>query len=237
EVAIPAAAPCPPEVKRAMIDWWGPVIEEYYGATEGIGLTVINSEQALAKPGSVGREGPKGIVHICGPDGEELPAGEIGVIYFESERRIFEYYKDDAKTRNSRHPDHPDSWATIGDMGYLDEDRYLFIAERTTGLIIAGGVNIYPQEIENELVLRETIADVAVVGRPDEELGQVPVAYVQLAEGIGPEGEAEEIRSWLGKRLARFKIPREFHFVPEVPRTPTGKLVKRRLPDPAELAG
>ncbi|GAA1529534.1 MULTISPECIES: AMP-binding protein [Brevibacterium] len=237
EVAIHAAAPCPPEVKRAMIDWWGPVIEEYYGATEGIGLTVINSEQALAKPGSVGREGPKGIVHICGPDGEELPAGEIGVIYFESERRIFEYYKDDAKTRNSRHPDHPDSWATIGDMGYLDEDRYLFIAERTTGLIIAGGVNIYPQEIENELVLRETIADVAVVGRPDEELGQVPVAYVQLAEGIGPEGEAEEIRSWLGKRLARFKIPREFHFVPEVPRTPTGKLVKRRLPDPAELAG
>ncbi|GAA1873674.1 AMP-binding protein [Brevibacterium marinum] len=235
-VAIHAAAPCPPEVKRAMIDWWGPVIEEYYGATEGIGLTVISSAQALEKPGSVGREGPKGIVHICGPDGEELPAGEVGVIYFESERTLFEYYKDETKTGNSRHPDHPDSWATIGDMGWLDEDRFLYIAERTTGLIIAGGVNIYPQEIENELVLRDSIVDVAVVGRPDDELGQVPVAYVQLAEGVGPDGEAEEIRAWLGESLARFKIPRDIHFVAKLPRTPTGKLVKRKLPDPGPVA-
>lgn len=237
EVAIHAAAPCPPEVKQAMIEWWGPVLYEYYAATESIGLTVITSEQSLEKPGSVGRDGIKGIVHICGPDGQELPAGEVGVIYFEDARSLFEYYKDDAKTQTSRHPDHPDTWATTGDMGYLDEDRYLYIAERTTGLIIAGGVNIYPQEIENALALRPQIADVAVVGQSDDELGQVPVAFVQLADGVDEAGAADEIRTWLSDKLARFKIPREFYFVAELPRTPTGKLVKRRLPDPAAFTG
>lgn len=237
EVAIHAAAPCPPEVKQTMIDWWGPVLHEYYAATESIGLTVINSEQALQKPGSVGRDGIKGIVHICGLDGEELPAGEVGTIYFEDTKSLFEYYKDHAKTRASRHPDHPDTWATTGDMGYLDEDRYLYIAERTTGLIIAGGVNIYPQEIENALAMRPSIADVAVVGQPDDELGQVPVAFVQLADGVDEAGAADEIRMWLSDKLARFKIPREFYFVAELPRTSTGKLVKRRLPDPAAFAG
>lgn len=236
QVAIHAAAPCPPEVKRAMIEWWGPVIYEYYAATESNGLTIIDSQQALERPGSVGRDGVKGIVHICGPDGEELPPGEIGVIYFEATAALFEYYKDPAKTAASRHPDHPDTWATTGDMGYLDEDRFLYIAERATGLIIVGGVNIYPQEIENALALRPQIADVAVVGRADDELGQAPVAFVQLADGVAEAGQAEEIRSWLVDRLARFKIPREFYFVPELPRTPTGKLVKRKLPDPATLA-
>lgn len=236
KVAIHAAAPCPPEVKRAMIEWWGPVIHEYYAATESHGMTIIDSQQALEKPGSVGRDGAKGIVHICGPDGEELPTGEIGVIYFEAQDALFEYYKDPSKTAASRHPDHPRTWATTGDMGYLDEDRFLYIAERTTGLIIAGGVNIYPQEIENALALRPQIADVAVVGKTDEELGQVPVAFVELADDVAEAGQADKIRGWLGDRLARFKIPREFYFVPELPRTPTGKLVKRKLPDPVSLS-
>lgn len=236
KVAIHAAAPCPPEVKRAMIGWWGPVIHEYYAATESNGLTIIDSHQALEKPGSVGRDGVKGIVHICGPDGEELPTGEIGVIYFEAADALFEYYKDPSKTAASRHPDHADTWATTGDMGYLDEDRFLYIVERTTGLIIAGGVNIYPQEVENALALRPQIADVAVVGKADDELGQVPVAFVELSEGVAEAGQADEIRSWLGERLARYKIPREFYFVPELPRTPTGKLVKRKLPDPVTMS-
>lgn len=236
KVAIHAAAPCPPEVKRSMIDWWGPVLYEYYAATESIGLTVINSEQALAKPGSVGRDGVKGIVHICGPEGEELPPGEVGVIYFEDTKSLFEYYKDEAKTQESRHPDHPDTWATTGDMGFLDEDRFLYIAERATGLIITGGVNIYPQEIENALAMQPSIDDVAVVGKPDDELGQIPVAFVQLAEGTAPTGRVEGIRNSLESRIARFKIPREFYFVDELPRTPTGKLVKRKLPDPAALS-
>lgn len=189
--AIHAAAPCPPEVKRAMIEWWGPVIFEYYSSTEA-----------------------------------------IGVIYFErTDSPLFEYYKDPEKSRASRHPDHPDTWATTGDMGWLDEDRFLYIADRASGVIISGGVNIYPQEIENTLALHDSIADAAVVGKAHEELGKVPVAFVQLDEGISADGQDESIRMWLGDRLARYKIPREFHFVDDMPRTPTGKLVKRKLPD------
>ncbi|WP_209325364.1 AMP-binding protein [Brevibacterium renqingii] len=230
--AIHAAAPCPPEVKRAMIEWWGPVICEYYAATEAIGVTLIDSEQALARPGSVGRDGVLGTVHICGPDGQELPTGEVGLIYFErTDTPLFEYYKDPEKTQASRHPEHPETWATAGDMGCLDEDRYLYIADRASGLIISGGVNIYPQEIENALAVHEAVADVAVIGRAHDELGTVPVAYVELAEGARPEGRAAELADWLNGRLGRFKIPREFHFVESLPRTPTGKLVKRRLPD------
>ena len=198
KVAIHAAAPCPPEVKRAMIEWWGPVIYEYYAATEAVGVTLINSQEALERPGSVGRDGVLGTVHICGPDGEELPTG---------------------------------------DMGYIDEDRYLYLVDRSSSLIITGGVNIYPQEIENELAVHEDIADVAVVGRAHDELGKIPVAFVMLGEGVSEEGMDERLTQWLGERIAKFKIPREFHFIDELPRTPTGKLVKRHLPDLEPVTG
>lgn len=238
KVAIHAAAPCPPEVKRAMIEWWGPVIYEYYAATEAVGVTLINSQEALERPGSVGRDGVLGTVHICGPDGEELPTGEIGLVYFErTDAPLFEYFKDPAKSSASRHPNHPDTWATTGDMGYIDEDRYLYLVDRSSSLIITGGVNIYPQEIENELAVHEDIADVAVVGRAHDELGKIPVAFVMLGEGVSEEGMDERLTQWLGERIAKFKIPREFHFVDELPRTPTGKLVKRHLPDLEPVTG
>lgn len=235
KAAIHAAAPCPIEVKQKMIKWWGPVINEYYAATEANGITVLNSEEALAKPGSVGRDGLMGIAHIVGPDGEELPAGEVGTIYFEIEenREPFVYYKDDEKTKGTRHPVH-ERWTTTGDLGYLDEDRYLFISERKSFLIISGGVNIYPQEIENQLALHPDVRDLAVVGAPDEELGEIVVAYLEVEDHVRPGEElAEEIREWLSDKLARYKIPREFRFINEVPRTPTGKLVKRKLVEPA----
>ncbi|WP_349828241.1 acyl-CoA synthetase [Brevibacterium litoralis] len=237
KAAIHAAAPCPIDVKRKMIEWWGPVIHEYYASTEGNGVTVINSEDSLRKPGSVGRDGLLGTVHICGPDGAELPPGEVGTIYFEKPEGTepFTYYKDEGKTLSSRHPDHPD-WTTTGDLGHLDEERFLFMAERGSFLIITGGVNIYPQEIENELALHPDVRDVAVVGRKDEELGEVAVAYVEAEDHVAP-GDAltAEIVDWLEPRLARYKIPREFRYITEMPRTPTGKLVKRKLPETTEV--
>lgn len=232
-VAIHAAAPCPPEVKRAMIEWWGPVIHEYYAATEGNGLTAINSAEALERPGSVGKA-LLGIVHICGTDGEELQAGEVGTIYFESRPadRMFSYFGDAAKTAQSRHPRHA-RWATVGDLGWLDADGYLYLADRSSNLIITGGVNIYPQEIENELALHPDVRDVAVVGEQDEELGQIVVAYIEAADHVADGADlARRITDWLAPRLARFKIPRIIHRVRALPRTPTGKLVKRKL-DPS----
>ncbi|MBO0856515.1 MAG: acyl-CoA synthetase, partial [Nocardia sp.] len=150
-VAIHAAAPCPVEVKKAMIDWWGPVLFEYYAATEGIGATFIDSEQWLRKPGSVGVAG-MGVIRICGDDGAELPTGEIGTIYFERDEVVFAYHNDPDKTSQAMHPDHP-TWSTTGDIGYLDEDGFLFLTDRKAFMIISGGVNIYPQEIEDALAL------------------------------------------------------------------------------------
>ncbi|GAA4391914.1 acyl-CoA synthetase [Brevibacterium pityocampae] len=235
--AIHAAAPCPIEVKRAMIEWWGPVINEYYAATESNGITVINSEESLRKPGSVGRDGLMGIAHICGPDGEELPPGEVGTIYFEADpdKDLFVYYKDEAKTAGTRHPVH-EHWTTIGDLGHLDEDRFLFMAERKSFLIITGGVNIYPQEVESELALHPDVKDVAVIAEPDEELGEIAVAYIEAEDHVRPgEDLAEQIRirTWLADHVARYKIPRKFYFIDEMPRTPTGKLVKRKLTEQA----
>jgi acyl-CoA synthetase (AMP-forming)/AMP-acid ligase II len=227
-VAVHAAAPCPVDVKRAMIDWWGPVLQEYYAATEGIGITVIDSEQWLSKPGSVGRAG-LGVIRICDESGAELPAGEIGTVYFEREDAPFEYHHDSAKTAEARHPQHP-TWATTGDIGYLDEDGFLFLTDRKAFMIISGGVNIYPQEIEDALALHPKVYDVAVIGVPDPEMGESVLAVVQPAAGVAGDAElGEELRTYLRERIAHYKVPRSFDFADELPRTPTGKLVKGKL--------
>ena len=229
KLAIHAAAPCPVDVKRAMIDWWGPIVLEYYSSTELAGMTMIDSQEWLQKPGSVGRDGWIGTVHICAEDGSDLPAGEVGVIYFERESMPFEYFNDPAKTKSAQHPDH-DNWATTGDVGYLDEDRYLFLTDRATFMIISGGVNIYPQEIENVLAGHPKVLDVAVVGVPDDEMGETVLAAVQPVPGVeGTPELTDELLQFIGGRLARFKIPKQIIFVDSLPRTPTGKLVKGDL--------
>jgi fatty-acyl-CoA synthase len=227
-VAIHAAAPCPVDVKRAMIDWWGPVLQEYYASTEGNGITVIDSEQWLRKPGSVGRAG-LGVIRICDSLGTELPAGEVGTVYFERDEPPFYYHNDDAKTAEARHPRHP-NWTTTGDVGYVDSDGFLFLTDRKAFMIISGGVNIYPQEIENALALHTKVHDVAVIGVPDPEMGESVLAVVQPAAGISAGAElAEELRAFLRERIAHYKVPRNFDFTDDLPRTPTGKLVKGKL--------
>jgi long-chain acyl-CoA synthetase len=227
-VAIHAAAPCPVEVKRAMIDWWGPILQEYYAATEGNGATFIDSGQWLTKPGSVGRAG-LGTLHICREDGREVAAGEIGLVYFERDKVPFTYHNDPDKTRESQHPDHP-AWTTTGDIGYLDEDGYLFLTDRRAFTIISGGVNIYPQEIENVLALHPKVFDIAVIGVPDPEMGESVKAVVQAAPGVaaGPETGAE-LLAFLRERIAHYKVPRSVDFVDALPRTATGKLQKGKL--------
>jgi fatty-acyl-CoA synthase len=229
KVAIHAAAPCPPEVKRAMIDWWGPVIHEYYASTEGAGATFIDSAQALAKPGSVGHDGVMGIVHICDDTGAELPTGEIGTVYWEREERPFEYHNDPAKTEAATHPRHP-TWTTSGDIGYLDDDRFLYLTDRAAFMIISGGVNIYPQESENILTMHPKVFDVAVIGVPDEEMGEQVKAVVQLVDDVEPsEAVARELLDYVRDRVTHFKAPRSIDFSDDLPRTPTGKLVKHKL--------
>jgi len=228
KVAVHAAAPCPVEVKRAMIDWWGPILYEYYASTESIGGTFIDSEQWLRKPGSVGQAG-SGVLHICADDGTELPTGETGTVYFASDGEPFTYHGDPAKTAEARHPHHP-NWSTTGDVGYVDEDGFLFLTDRKAFMIISGGVNIYPQEIENALALHPKVLDVAVIGVPDAEMGESVLAAVQAAPGAAPGPElGEELRAYLREQIAHYKVPRRFDFVDELPRTPTGKLVKGRL--------
>jgi len=229
-VAVHAAAPCAVEVKKAMIDWWGPILREYYAATEGNGFTCIDSAQWAARPGSVGRP-VLGVLRICDDEGRELPAGEVGTVYFEQDQPPFEYLHDQDKTQASRHFAHP-GWTTVGDMGYADEDGYLYLTDRKAFMIISGGVNIYPQEIENALALHPAVADVAVIGVPDAEMGEAVKAVVQPAPGARPRpGDelAAELTAYLRERLAGFKIPRSFAFVAELPRTPTGKLLKNEV--------
>ena len=229
-VAVHAAAPCPVEVKQAMIAWWGPILEEYYSSTESVGVTLVDSQQWLAKPGSVG-PAALGVLRICDDEGAELAVGEIGTVYFERDAPTFEYHNDPDKTRGSRHPEH-DNWATNGDIGYLDEDGYLFLTDRKAFMIISGGVNIYPQEIEDALALHPKVLDGAVIGVPEPEMGESVVAVIQPAEGIAPgPALAEELRTFLRERIAHYKVPSSFDFVTELPRTPTGKLVKGTLRD------
>src|SRR6478672_2296638 len=233
-VVIHAAAPCPVEVKRRIIDWFGPIVQEYYASTEANGATMIDSASWLEHPGSVGRP-LLGVLHICGEDGRELGPGEVGAVYFERDQVPFAYHDDPVKTASTQHPDHP-TWTTVGDLGYVDEDGFLFLTDRKAFMIISGGVNIYPQEIEDLFSLHPAVADIAVIGVPDEEMGERVVAFVQPAPGHTPGPDlAAELTAYARDRIAHFKVPREVHFRDELPRTPTGKMVKGRLRE--EYAG
>jgi long-chain acyl-CoA synthetase len=225
---VHAAAPCPAEVKRQVIDWLGPIVSEYYAGSEGCGLTFISAAEWLEHPGSVGRA-ILGIPRICGEDGAELPAGKAGLVYFEREHSPFEYHGDPGKTRGSHHPGHP-TWSTFGDVGYLEEDGYLYLTDRLAFTIISGGVNIYPAEIESCLIMHPKVADVAVFGLPDPEMGEYVHAVVQPADGVDGSPElAEELRGYLRARLAGYKVPRVVDFHAELPRAATGKLHKGQL--------
>ncbi|TWG89684.1 fatty-acyl-CoA synthase [Nocardioides sp. J9] len=227
-LAVHAAAPCPPDVKQAMIDWWGPVVFEYYGSTEQNGITFVSSPEWLAKRGTVGKA-MIGVLHICDDEGNELPAGEVGTVYFERETRPFEYHNDPAKTAEATHPQH-ESWTAVGDLGYVDEDGYLYLTDRKSFTIISGGVNIYPAEVEAVLTLHPAIFDVAVIGVPDAEMGQQVKAVVQLKDGVeGTPELAQELIDYTRERIAHFKAPRSVDFIAEIPRLPTGKLLKREL--------
>jgi long-chain acyl-CoA synthetase len=221
---VHAAAPCPVEVKRAMIDWLGPVLIEYYAGSEGNGMTMIGSPDWLSHPGSVGRA-VVGAVHIMGEDGSELSAGQDGVVFFDGPS--FEYHNDPVKTANSRNGN---GWTTLGDIGHLDDEGYLYLSDRRTDLIISGGVNIYPAEIEEALIMHPAVADVAVIGVPDAEMGESVLAIVQLADGETGSGRlTADLMLHCRSRLASFKCPRSVEFVAALPRTQTGKLLRRRL--------
>ncbi len=219
-----AAAPCPVAVKRQMLDWWGPIIHEYYAGTEDIGNTFITAQEWLEHPGSVGR--PMTECHIVGEDGTELPPGKAGVVYFAG-GRPFEYHNDPDKTASISNAK---GWRTLGDVGYLDEDGYLYLTDRQAHMIISGGVNIYPQEAENVLAGHPAVADVAVIGVPDAEMGEAVKAVVQAVDpaAAGPELAAELI-AYCRAELASYKCPRSVDFTDELPREPNGKLYKRRL--------
>jgi fatty-acyl-CoA synthase len=229
KVAIHAAAPCSVEVKRRMMEWWGPVLYEYYSATEANGITFIGPDEWLRKPGSVGRDGILGELRICGEDGKVLPVGETGTVYFERDELPFRYHNDEARTREAQHPEHP-NWTTTGDIGHVDEDGYLFLTDRRAFTIISGGVNIYPQEIEDCLTLHPKVTDVAVVGVPDAEMGEAVKAVVQPAADAEPgPGLERELLDFVRDRIAHYKAPRSVDFTDSLPRTPTGKLAKSRL--------
>jgi long-chain acyl-CoA synthetase len=224
-----AAAPCPVEIKRRMIDWLGPIVGEYYASTEGVGSTYITSQEWLAKPGSVGKSA-LGPIHICDDEGRELPAGEAGVIWFEApEGRYINYLNDPEKTKKATHPEHA-NWYTVGDIGRLDENGYLFLTDRKDFMIISGGVNIYPQAIEDCLIIHPQVLDAAVIGVADAEFGEEVKAIIQPKDwaDAGPELEAG-LRDWCATRISRVTQPRSYEFVEELPRLPSGKLAKHEL--------
>ncbi|MGQ0433662.1 MAG: acyl-CoA synthetase [Microthrixaceae bacterium] len=223
-----AAAPCPVEVKHQMMAWFGPIIWEYYAGSENVGSTLIGPEEWLAHPGSVGL--PRfTTVHNCDDDHRELPVGEVGNIWFDTPGAAFEYHGDPDKTAASRSPE---GWFNLGDVGYLDADGYLYLTDRQSFTIISGGVNIYPQEAEDVLVMHPAVADVAVFGVPNDDLGEEVKAVVQLLDPTqaGPDTEAE-LLAFCREHLAAFKCPRSIDFDPALPRQDTGKLYKRLLKD------
>ncbi len=223
--AIHVAAPCPVEIKKRMIDWWGPILVEYYAGTEGNGVTACTSQQWLSHPGTVGKP-LYGAVHILDDKGTPLPAGEVGDVYFDA-GQTFWYHNDPEKTASAftLH-----GWSTLGDIGWMDDDGYLFLTDRRSYTIISGGVNVYPQETEDLLVSHPAVTDVAVFGVPNEELGEEVKAIVQPTvwddQGAGLEAE---LIAYCRTKLSAIKTPKSIEFRKELPRTPTGKLMKRHL--------
>jgi long-chain acyl-CoA synthetase len=228
EAIVHAAAPCPVEVKRQMIEWWGPIIYEYYSATEAIGFTFCDSPEWLAHPGTVGRC-ILGNLHILDDDNRPCPTGTPGTVWFAGATN-FEYFNDAAKTAETRDP--TGTMSTVGDVGYVDDDGFLYLTDRKTYMIISGGVNIYPQETENLLITHPKVMDAAVLGVPNDDLGEEVKAVVQLMPGVPPGPEIErELINFCREHLAHFKCPRTVDFEDELPRLPTGKLYKRLLRD------
>jgi long-chain acyl-CoA synthetase len=228
ETAIHAAAPCPVQIKQQMIDWWGPIIHEYYGSTEGIGLTACDSAEWLAHPGTVGRS-VFGELHILDEEANPCAAGTTGTVWFKLGSQ-FEYFNDEARTREVLSAD--GTMGTAGDVGYIDADGYLYLTDRAAFTIISGGVNIYPQECEDLLITHPKVADAAVFGIPNADLGEEVKAAIQLMPGMDPGPDIEaELLAFCGQHLARQKVPRSIDFEAELPRLPTGKLYKRILRD------
>jgi acyl-CoA synthetase (AMP-forming)/AMP-acid ligase II len=228
---IHAAAPCPVPIKRQIIEWFGPIVYEFYGGTEGIGAVFCNSEEWLAHPGTVGVPPPDLVLHIVGEDGAEVPQGEIGAIYF-SGGSTFEYHNDPEKTRAAYHPL---GWSTMGDVGYVDADGFLYLTDRKAYLIISGGVNVYPQEAENVLITHDKVMDAAVFGVPNPDFGEEVKAVVQpIAMPVGGEEEealSRELIAFCRSQLSDIKCPRSIDFREQLPRDPSGKLHKRLLKD------
>jgi long-chain acyl-CoA synthetase len=226
EIAIHAAAPCPVQVKEQMIEWWGPIIHEYYGATEGLGFTACDSPQWLAHKGSVGKV-MIGDLHILDENMQPLPKGTPGEIWFKT-ANPFEYFNDPSRTAEARSAD--GTMSTVGDVGYVDDDGFLYLTDRSSFMIISGGVNIYPQECENLLITHPQVADAAVFGVPNEDFGEEVKAVVQLMPGSHATPEtAEALIAFCGQHLARHKVPRSIDFIEQMPRLPTGKLYKKPL--------
>jgi len=225
---IHAAAPCPVDVKRRMIEWWGPVIDEYYAASEG-GGTLVTAEEWLRKPGTVGKAWPGAEIRILDDDGQPVPTGQIGTVYMALGVQDFEYHGDRTKTDANRR----DGFFTVGDVGLLDEDGYLFLRDRKIDMIISGGANIYPAEIESVLLGHPKVGDAAAFGIPHEDWGEEVKAVVEPAAGVeaGPQ-LAEEIIAFCREKLAKYKCPKTIDFVAAMPRDPNGKLYKRKLRDP-----
>ena len=230
KVAIHAAAPCPPKVKEQMFEWWGRILYEYYAGTEINGFTHTGPDEWFEHRGTVGKP-VLGVIHICDEDGRELPVGEPGIVYFELPALPFEYLDDPEKTKEAQHPEHA-NWSALGDVGYVDEDGFLYLTDRATYMIISGGVNIYPQEIEDAMVVHSKVMDVAVIGVPDEEMGEAVKAVVQPAPGAEPGTALEaELMAYAREHIAHYKCPKSVDFRDELPRLPTGKLYKRLLKD------
>lgn len=226
---VHAAAPCPIPVKEQMIEWWGPIIDEYYAGSEGNGMTWVKSAEWMTHKGTVGKA-IYGQVHICDENGDEVPVGEEGQVYF-SGTPAPNYHNSPDKNAQALNPKHPD-WSSLGDVGKLDEDGFLYLTDRKAFMIISGGVNIYPQETENVLIMHPKVADAAVIGVPDDEFGEAVKAVVQPMPGITPSDElADELMAFCVANLSKLKCPKSIDFDPALPRHPTGKLYKRLIRD------